>query len=179
MDQMTEHEQWYALQLRPRFEKVVASHLRAKGYEEYLPLHRSRRRWSDRVKEIELPLFPGYIFCRFDIRSRLPILIVPGVMSVVSFGGISFAVPEDEINAVRNVVNSGLPYGPWPFMSAGHRVHVERGPLRGLDGVVVEARDDYRLVISVTMLQRSVSVSIERDCVSPIRTSMARAAVVA
>src|SRR5947207_11933494 len=103
-----DQQQWFALQLRSRFEKVVAMHLRGKGYEEYLPLYRSRRRWSDRVKEIELPLFPGYIFCKFDVLDRLPILIIPGVMSVVSSGGGALAVPEHEFRAVKNLVDSGL-----------------------------------------------------------------------
>src|SRR5438876_2799562 len=79
-------EKWYALQVRPRFEKVVALHLQHKGYEEYLPVYRSRRRWSDRIQEVEFPLFPGYIFCKFDVRQRLPILVIPGVMSVVGIG---------------------------------------------------------------------------------------------
>src|SRR5438309_7600393 len=94
MRQGKNHEQWYALQLRTRFEKVVAMHLRGKGYEEYLPTFKSRRQWSDRVKEIELPLFPGYIFCKLDATNRLPVLVIPGVISVVSFGGSPMAVPE-------------------------------------------------------------------------------------
>src|SRR5437667_12182066 len=87
-------EQWYALQVRPRFEKVVALHLQHKGYEEYLPLYRKRQRWSGRVKEVDLPLFPGYLFCKFDVFRRLPILVIPGVMSVVGVGRNPLAVAE-------------------------------------------------------------------------------------
>lgn len=164
-------KQWYALQIRQRFEKVVATHLQHKGYEEYLPMYRSRRRWSDRVKEIELPLFPGYIFCRFDVRDRLPILIIPGVMSVVSFGGAALSVDEQEISTVQHIVNSGMPYGPHPFMSTGTPIRVRYGPLRGLEGLILEVRNSYQLIVSVTLLSRSVSVAIDRDCVTPIYDS--------
>src|ERR1041384_7208080 len=99
MQQSGGAKQWYAVQLKTRFEKVVALHLRGKGYEQYLPTYRSRRQWSDRIKEIELPLFPGYIFCKFDVTDRFPLLVIPGVRSVVSFGGAPMAVPEQEIVA--------------------------------------------------------------------------------
>src|ERR1051326_9548617 len=97
MQHSSGEKQWYAVQLKTRFEKVVAHHLRGKGYEEYLPTYRSRRHWSDRVKEIELPLFPGYIFCKFDVTDRLPVLVIPGVRSLVSFGGEPMPVAETEI----------------------------------------------------------------------------------
>ena len=165
------HTQWYALQLRSRFEKVVAMHLRGKGYEEYLPVYSSRRQWSDRVKQIELPLFPGYIFCKFDINDRLPLLVIPGVISVVGFGGVPMPVPEAEIAAVERIVTSGTKYGPWPSIAAGQPVVVRYGPLRGLEGLVVEVKKNYHLIVSVKMLQRSVSVEIDRDCVAPISDS--------
>jgi transcription antitermination factor NusG len=171
-------QKWYALQLKPRFEKVVAQHLRYKGYEEYLPVYRSRRRWSDRIKEIELPLFPGYIFCKFDVLDRLPVLIIPGVMSVVNFGGMPHAVEEHELRAVQTVIESGLPYGPWSCMPAGTPVSVRYGPLRGLEGVVVEAKNNYQLIISVTLLARSVSVEIDRDCVTPLEDARLKLAAV-
>jgi transcription antitermination factor NusG len=161
-------KKWYAMQLRPRFEKIVALHLRHKGYEEYLPMYRSRRQWSDRVKEIDLPLFPGYIFCKFDATDRLPILVIPGVKSVVSFGGAPVTVEEHEISAIQTVINSGLTCGPWPYLSSGMRVRVRYGPLRGLEGFVVEVKNTYQLIISVTLLSRAVSVTIERDSIVPI-----------
>ena len=168
MHQGRNQKWWYALQLRTRFEKVVAMHLRGKGYEEFLPTYTSRRHWSDRVREIELPLFPGYIFCKFDVTDRLPLLVIPGVMSVVSFGGAPMPVPEREIAAIEHVVNSGMKYEPWPRMSVGQPVQVRYGPLRGVEGVVVEVKRDYQLIISVSMLQRSVAVAIDRDCVVPV-----------
>jgi len=171
MEEMANGNQWYALQVRGRFEKIVAQHLHSEGYEEYLPLYRSRRRWSDRVKEVELPLFPGYVFCKFNFTHRLPILIIPGVMSVVSSARTPLAVPEHEIVAVQNVVHSGLTYGPWPTMCAGQRVQVRYGPLRGLEGTVLELRNTYQLIISVTLLSRCVSVEIDRDSVMPVTES--------
>jgi transcription antitermination factor NusG len=169
VDQTTDEKQWYALQLWPRYEKQVALQLRGKGYDEYLPLYRSRRRWSDRIKEIELPLFPGYIFCKFDVMKRLPILIVPGVTSVVGVGKVPLAIAEDEIAAVQRIVNSGLSYGPWAPLVTGQRVSVKYGPLRGLEGVVQEVRNTLQLVITVTILSRSVCVTIDRDSIVPIQ----------
>jgi len=171
MEAVNSREQWYALQLRTRFEKVVALHLRGKGYEEYLPTYHSRRHWSDRIKEIELPLFPGYIFCKFDVTNRFPLLVIPGVRSVVSFGGAAMPIPEQEISAVQQVVNSGMQYGPWPGINAGQAVKVKYGPLRGLEGTVIQVKKNYHLIISVTMLQRCVSVEIDRDCVTPVNES--------
>lgn len=166
-------QKWYAVQLRPRFEKIVALHLEHKGYEQYLPMYRSRRRWSDRVKEIDLPLFPGYIFCKFNAADRLPILVIPGVVSVVNFGGAPVAVDEHEILGIQTVINSGLTCGPWPFLSAGTRVRVRYGPLRGLEGFVVEAKNSYQLIISVTLLARAVSVTIDRESIVPISDNQA------
>jgi len=168
---------WYALQVRPRFEKIVATHLDYKGYEEYLPLYRSRRKWSDRIKEVDLPLFPGYIFCKFDIRQRLPILVIPGVMSVVGLGKNPAAVPDDEIAAVQNVAKSGLTYEPSGFISTGQRARIERGPLQGLVGIVVAVKKNYRLIISVNLLQRSVAVEIDNDSVMPLCLDNHRAAI--
>jgi transcription antitermination factor NusG len=173
MQQSNGRKQWYALQLKTRFERVVAQHVRGKGYEEYLPTYRSRRHWSDRTKEIELPLFPGYIFCKFDVIDRLPLLTIPGVRSVVSFGGSPLPVAEQEIVAVQRIVKSGMQYGPWPGVSAGQAVQVKYGPLRGLEGTVVQVKKNYHLVISVNLLQRCVSVEIDRDSVTPVAESRA------
>ena len=164
---------WYAIQVRPRFEKVVAKHLEYKGYEEYLPLYKSRRRWSDRMKEVELPLFPGYIFCRFDIHNRLPILIVPGVLSIVGIGKVPVSLSHEEISSIQQVVQSGLQYEPWAYMKPGQVVSVERGPLAGLEGTVIEVKSNYRLILSVPLLQRAVAVEIDGDCVQPVKDATA------
>jgi transcription antitermination factor NusG len=159
---------WYALHVKTRFEKTVALHLQHKGYEDYLPLYRQRRRWSDRVTEIQLPLFPGYIFCKFDVLRRLPILVIPGVISVIGVGKNPLAVSEDEIVAIQNVVRSGLTYKPSGYVTKGQWARIDRGPLQGQTGIVVAEKGVCRLIISVNLLQRSVAVEIDRDSVVPL-----------
>jgi transcription antitermination factor NusG len=156
---------WYALQIRPRFEKLASRCLKDKGYEEYVPRYTSRRCWSDRIKTVELPLFPGYAFCKFDVQQRLPILITPGVLSIVGIGKTPAAISDTEIFSVQQLIASRLPCGPWPFVQVGERVSVERGPLAGLEGMVIEVKSNLRLILSLPLLQRSVAVEIDRDCI--------------
>src|SRR5262245_36295428 len=162
------NQSWYALHVKPRFEKHVERHLFEKGYEVFLPAYESTRRWSDRVKSLSLPLFPSYLFCRFDINSRLPILITPGVNSVVGIAKTPVAVEEAEIAAIRHILDSGVPTEPWPYLRAGQEVRVEDGPLAGLTGIVIRDKGADRLVVSVTLLMRSVSVEIGRHSVKPV-----------
>ena len=158
---------WYALHVRTRFEKVVARNLRGKGYEEFLPLYKRTNRWSDRLKEIELPLFPGYVFCRFDPHDRLPVLTVPGVNAIVGIGKTLMPIEQTELDAVQAVLKSDAFCEPWPYLQVGQHVEVEYGPLAGTKGIVATVKNTYRLVISVNMLQRSVAVEIDRDCLKP------------
>lgn len=154
---------WFALIVKPRHEKSVSFALRGKGCEEYVPLYRVRNRWSDRVKEVELPLFPGYVFCQpRDMRGR-DILATSGVMDFVSFGTGPAPIPREEINAVRLLVDSGLPLKPWPFVKVGNRVRISRGAFRDIEGIVLQVKDEYHLVVSINLLQRSVAVTIDRD----------------
>ena len=159
---------WYALYVRQRYEKIAAACLANKGYEVFLPTYQSRRRWSDRTKVLELPLFSGYAFCRFDFQERLPILTVPGVNFIVGFGKTPTPVDPNELDAVRLVTDSGLPCEPWPFLKVGHTVRVEYGSLAGLEGFVLNVRNSYRLIISVNLLGRSVAVELDRDSVKLI-----------
>src|SRR5712692_7524112 len=152
---------WYALWVKSRYENTVASHLQARGYESFLPLYKCQRRWSDRFKEIELPLFPGYVFCQFNPLNRLPILSIPGVVHVVGLGRTPLPIDESEIAAIQAAIKSGLPSQPWPFLQVGHRVKIEYGPLCGVEGILLGFRGHQRLVISVTLLQRSVAVQID------------------
>ena len=160
--------QWFALVVRSQHEKIVAAALQDKGYEELLPLYSIRRRWSDRMKELMLPLFPGYLFCRFDLNFRLPILVTPGVLQVVGAGKVPLPVDESEITALRSIVNSGLQAEPWPYLKVGQRVRIERGSLEGVEGILTSVKKPSRLVVSVTLLQRSVAVEVDEDWVSPI-----------
>ena len=159
---------WYAVRVRPRFEKMVASALVTKGYEGFLPLYRHRSRWADRIREVRLPLFPGYLFCRFDINHRLPILVTPGVMHVVGIGKAPHPVEDEEIAALQAVVISGLQAEPRSYLTVGRKVRVEVGPLAGVEGILTALKGVSRLVLSVNLLQRSVSVEIEESWIVPV-----------
>jgi len=168
---------WFALSVRPQHEKTTAKVLHNKGLECFLPLYRSRRTWSDRIKHLELPLFPGYVFSRFSCEGRVSILNTPGVISIVGFGRVPTPVSDEEIEAIRKVVASGLPIEPWPFLQIGQRVRIERGPLCGLEGILLEWKGAWRAVLSVWLLKRSVAVEIDRDLVTPCALPCTRVAV--
>lgn len=159
---------WYVLRLRSNFEKKADDCLRSKGFTTYLPLYRTRRKLSDRMRELDLPLFPGYTFCSFDSRQKLPVVTTPGVVSILESASGPIPVPESEISAVQTMLKSGTVVGPWPFLREGQRVVVERGPLQGLEGFVLKVKENYRLVVSVPLLQRSVAAEIDQDWVRPI-----------
>jgi transcription antitermination factor NusG len=165
---------WFALQVRTRNEAGVAEQLNGQGYERFLPLYKVRKRWSDRIKEVATPLFPGYLFCRFNPQDRLPILKTPGVMQIVGFKNGPVAVDESEIHALQTIAAAGAPQQPWPFLTAGDRVRIESGPLLGLEGILTEVRRSHRLVLSVTLLQRSVAVEIDSALVTTITSRKSR-----
>ena len=162
---------WFALRVKSRCERVVATLARQKGYEEFLPLYCVRRRWSDRFKSVELPLFPGYVFCRLDPRHRLPLMTIPGVMSFVGLGRIPVPIDDAEIAAIQTAVNSGLLAEPYPFLEVGQRVRLEEGPLQGVEGFLVEVRKQQRVAVSVSLLKRSISIEIDRNWVRPLDAS--------
>ena len=149
----------------------------SRGYESFLPVYRVRRQWSDRMIDIEFPLFAGYVFCRLDPRTRLPVLTIPGVVLVVSFGDLPARIDDAEIANLQTIAGSQLPAAPWPFLRAGQQVRIERGPLKDLEGLLVEVKNRFRLVVSVTLLQRSVAVEVDRDSIHPMITKSAAAAV--
>jgi transcription antitermination factor NusG len=157
---------WYALMVKPNHERAAAQALESKALETLLPLYRSRRRWSDRIQELDLPLFAGYVFCRFPATERARILSTPCVHSVVGFGNRPAAVEDAEIRALRTLVASGRPVGPWPFLRVGERVRVEAGPLCGVEGILSQVKDAWRVVVSIELLQRSVAAEVDRDSLS-------------
>jgi transcription antitermination factor NusG len=166
---------WFALQVRMRHEVDVADHLKGKGYEWFLPLYKARRRWSDRIKEVDAPLFPGYLFCRFNPHNRLPILKTPGVTQIVGYNHVPVPVDEQEIEAIRRLVASGVPNFPCAYLEVGSKVRIEAGALRGLEGMLTELKGKRRLVLSITLLQRSVAVEIDSDAVSVVHAPAGRA----
>jgi transcription antitermination factor NusG len=162
---------WFAVRTRSNFEQLTATVLRSKGLEEFLPVAMARRRWSDRVKTIEMPLFPGYVFCRLDIQNRLPVLSTPGVVGIVGIGKQPVAIPDHEIASIRSILQSGLAAQPWPFLRVGGRILIDRGPLAGTEGILLRMKGEWRLVASIDLLQRSIAVEVDRDWVKPVRKS--------
>jgi len=160
---------WYAIRTRSNYEKLAAKNLQAKGFEQYLPLQRARKVWSDRVIETSIPLFAGYVFCKFDVGSRSPILSTPGVASIVSVAGKPAIIPSSEIEAIQTVLGSGRKTETCPYLCEGQMIQVNRGPLRGLRGILIK-KLKCRLVISVLLLHRSLAVEIDLDCITPINT---------
>jgi transcription elongation factor/antiterminator RfaH len=168
-----EAHHWFAVRVRSNQERIAGAHLRERGYEEFAPSYKTERIWSDRKKQIDQFLFPGYVFCRLNPNDRLPVLSAPGVVDLVGFGRIPTPIPEDEIERVRKMVESGLLVSPFPFVKVGETVLIERGPLAGLEGILVEEKGRYRLVVSINLLQRSVSAEVDRQSVRPVRVSAA------
>ena len=165
---MTSALEWFALKVRTKAEDSVCTVLRGKGYETFLPTFVSVRKYSDRLKKISAPLFPGYVFCKMDRNRRLPVLLTAGVEYAVGFGGRLEAIPAAEINAIEAVASSGLQLQPWPFLNAGDRVRIANGSMTGVEGILIRTHGVDRLVLSIEMLQRSISVEIERTWVRPI-----------
>jgi len=160
---------WFALLVKPRHEKAVAAALRGKGYTEYLPLYEARHRSAGHLRKAQLPLFPMYVFCRFDPVNRLPILTIPGVFSIVASGTEPAPLDDREIEVMQTVVRSGLRIDPCPYVEIGEMVEIVNGPLRGLSGLILNSKGEQRLIVSVTLLRRSISIEIDRPSVKPLR----------
>ncbi len=152
---------WFALQVRPRSERVVAVMLESKGYQQLLPTYRPRQHKPVNVSES--PLFPGYVFCRFDPQIRGLIVTTPGVVRIVGFGKTPVCLAESEVDAIRRICSSGVPAEPHPYVRIGDTVRVIQGPLQGVTGKVVDDGRATRLLVSVTLLQRAVAVEVDRD----------------
>jgi transcription antitermination factor NusG len=162
---------WFALRVRPNYEKPVATALRGKGFHEFLPLVRTRRQWSDRVKVMDLPLFPGYLFCRLNLEERMPLLTTPGFLYLVGVGKNPEPVDESEIAAIQSVLRSGVAVTPWPGLVVGQKVRLKHGPLRGLEGVLTRIANQHRMYVSVTLLKRSISVEVAPEWIHPVASA--------
>jgi len=156
-------EHWYALHTRPRHEKLVVQRLNERGVETFLPTVTEVHRWSDRKKQIQLPLFSCYAFARFSPhrQERLRVLRVDGVLGLVGSRGEGTEVPDEQIDAVRALVEGGLPWSPHPFLKIGQRVRIRSGALDGLEGILTSRNGNHTLVISIDAIQRSLAVSVE------------------
>ncbi len=154
---------WFALQVVPKHEKSVDNILEHRGYNHFLPTHCVRRRWSDRVKVVEQPLFPGYVFCRSQSNLMEVIRGSPGIIRIVAFGGRPHPVPDKEIEALQQIVRGKREYSAFPYLNVGQKVRVISGPLTGISGTIRRFKNHDRLVISLDVIMKSVSVEIDQS----------------
>lgn len=158
---------WVALVVRPRAERRVQKGLTTLGLETFVAWHGVRRRWADRVKILEQNLIPGYVFCHSTFDQRMAVMHQAGVERVVSFNRTPALIPDAEIASLRRAVQSELPLGPWPYLKAGQRVRIEKGVLAGIEGTLARESTGWRVVVSVSALQRSIAVEVDRDMIAP------------
>lgn len=167
-------KRWYAVRVMPRHEHSVQQLIEYKGYETFVPWRVAMRRWSDRQKRIEEPLFPGYVFCHLAApegtrpAQSAPVLTTPGVIRFIGAGAAPLPIEDHEMRSLRAVVDSDLSKRPWPFLREGQRIEVVCGPLRGTFGLLASAVEEDYLVVSLTLLQRSLGVRVRRDWIRPV-----------
>jgi transcription antitermination factor NusG len=162
-------QRWYAAYTSANHEKRVAEQLVQRSVEHFLPLYASVRKWKDRRVELNLPLFPGYVFVRMALRDRLQVLLIPGVANLVGFGGTPTALPEGEIETLRASLASGVRAEPHPYLTLGRQVRVKAGPLTGLHGILVKRKNGARFVVSVELIQRAMAVEIDEADLEAVR----------
>ena len=152
---------WYALYTCPHREKLVAEQIKLRSVPCFLPVYRSLRRWKDRRKELQLALFPGYVFVQIALEKKLKVLEIPGAVRLVSFNGQPAPLPASEIEMLKNRLSGARGVEPHPYLCAGRRVRVRSGAMEGLEGIVVRRKDCCRVVFSINLLQRSVAVEVD------------------
>lgn len=160
---------WYAVYTSANHEKRVALQLAQRSIEHFLPLYESVRRWKDRWKKLQMPLFPGYVFVRLALRDRLHVLQIPSVAHLVSFNGQPAVLPDEDICVIRNCLNHGHKLEPHPYLQAGRRARVRSGPLQGLEGIILRRKNRTRFVLSFELIERSVAVEIDEADLVPAR----------
>jgi transcription antitermination factor NusG len=162
---------WYAIRVRSKHEKKISWVLRLRDFDSFSPLYSARHRWTDRLKVVQLPLFPCYVFCQFGASQEALVLQTPGVIDVVRFGCTPAPIDDNEIKALQRLIGSGCKAEPWASVVIGQPAIIIGGPLAGLSGVVMERKRKPSLVLSVTLLGRSVLVEIDRACIAQYDTS--------
>jgi transcription antitermination factor NusG len=154
-------QHWYAAYTCANHEKRVASELQVRSVEHFLPLYRSVRRWSDRRVQIDLPLFPGYVFVRLALRDRLRVLQIPSLVRLLGFNGLPTALPDEEMEILRSGLSQRLRVEPHPFLTLGRRVRIKSGSLQGLEGILLRRKSNLRVVLSVALIHRSIAVDVD------------------
>jgi transcription antitermination factor NusG len=152
---------WYVAQTRAQHERRVSEQIHRMAMECFLPLYEKISQWKDRRVCLQVPLFPGYVFVRLDLRERLRILAVPGLVRLVGFAAEPAALSDQEIDEIRNGLKRKLRAEPCPYLPIGRRVRIDRGPLRGMEGILVRRKNGFRLVLSVALIQRSIAVEVD------------------
>jgi transcription antitermination factor NusG len=160
---------WYAAYTAANHEKKAAAEISRRGVESFLPFYHTARRWSDRRVELDMPLFPGYIFVYLALADRLNVLQVPGVVRLVGFGGSPAALPDEQINALRAGLNGQLRAEPHPYLMIGRRVRLKSGPLAGMQGILLRRKAKFRVVISIELIQRALVVDADAADVEALR----------
>jgi transcription antitermination factor NusG len=163
--------EWYAVYTQPRHEQAVNRHLAAREVETYLPTILSVNRWKDRRVQIETPVFPGYIFTRISAAERRQVVAAPGVVRVLSFNGAPAAIADTEIEAVKLCLARGVAPQTHPYLAVGERVRVRSGALEGLQGLVTRRKNECRLIVSVTLIHRSVAIEIDEDALESLEAN--------
>ncbi len=161
-------QHWYAAYTCAQHEKRVAAELGMRGVEHFLPLYSSVRRWKDRRMQLELPLFPGYVFVRLALRDRLRVVQIPSVVRLVGFSGQPAALPDSEIEIMRSGLSQGSGAEPHPFLTVGRRVRITTGPFAGLEGVLKRKKSSLRVIVTLELIQRSVAVDVDVADVRPL-----------
>jgi transcription antitermination factor NusG len=161
-------ERWFALQVRTRWENSTATLLSGKGYQTFLPTYKAKRLLRGKHTDVSAPLFPGYVFCNFDAQNRLPVLVTPGVVGVVGNRRVPLPVEDSEIEAIQSLISGGVPVEPWPYLEVGQKVRLEDSAWGGLEGILINFKGSRRLVLSVSLLRRSVALEVDRSMVCPV-----------
>jgi transcription antitermination factor NusG len=170
-------EPWWALYTRHQHEKTVAEMLTAKGFDVFLPLYDSTRRWKDRTKLLSLPLFPCYVFVRGGLDRKLQVVTTPGIHMILYRGDRVATIPEPEIDAIQRAVSGAYRVEPHPFLKCGMRVRVVRGALEGVEGILTRKKNMCRLILSVDMLAQAVAVEVHAADVEPCANTSSSVAV--
>jgi transcription antitermination factor NusG len=170
---------WYAVYTKHQHEKTACDYLLRKEFEVFLPLYSATRRWKDRKKIVQLPLFPCYLFLQANLEKKIDILRAPGVFSLVESGGRACEVPQSDIDGIRRIVQSSARAEPHAVLNSGEYVRVCKGPLAGLEGVLTRVKGNYRLVLSVEVLQKGIAVEVDLNMVETTTNSHKSSAAIA
>lgn len=163
---------WYAIYVQSRHEKVIAFALRSKGFESCLPLSRIQQIKGRQKSVVELPVFPGYVFCKFNSQERTPILRTPGIVRIISFGKELIPLLPEEVSSLQLLEQAKVPVEPWPFLTKGQWVYISEGPLAGMSGIVNECKKGLRVIVSLALLQRSVAVEVSQWSIRPTQAPL-------